>query len=369
MPRRCSASTAVRYSATLFWRLCASRSELGAEALDPEEDADAAGVPHQVEQFRVPGDVEAGLRQPPLLERDHRPQQLLDVGALRRQVVVPEPDDLALPPVREVVGLDVAHDLGDGPDAEAGVDGRDRAERATEGAAARRLDDAANDEAGREQVVARGGQAGQRLRPADIAWPQRSLLDVGQQPGPDRLGLADDDRVAAVGERLVRPEGGVRAAGDDDLAAPLELAGQPIRLGGEAAEEGEGDQVGVGGQVDRLDLLMEDADAVRRRGQGGQVEAGDRRDEVDLVAPGIAGQRDDDDVDAHGPPLVVAAPAAVAPVDVSLHRPPRESHDPNTPIAAPECLTGRVNAGRMAGGLKPRLGTHPPCVRAPRRSL
>ena len=103
---------------------------------------------------------------------------------------------------------------------------------------------------------------------------------------------------------LVGREGRVRAARDDDLAAAPELGGEAVGLGREAAEERQRDQVGVGVEIDRLDLLVDHAHAVPRRGDRRQVNAGDRRHEVHLVPPLVALDVDDDDVDLHRDPLL-----------------------------------------------------------------
>ena len=132
---------------------------LGGERLQAEEDADAAGRLHQVQQLVVFGDVEAGLREPPASQRNHPRQQLFDVGPVDGQVVVPEPDDLALPPVGKAVVGDVGQDVVDRPHAEAGVQRGHGTEGAAERAAARRLHDAGDEEARRQEVVPRRGQA------------------------------------------------------------------------------------------------------------------------------------------------------------------------------------------------------------------
>ena len=77
------------------------------EGFDAEEDPDAAGGLQEIEELLVAHDVETRLREPPAFARDHAAQEFLDVRAPRRQVVVPEPDDLALPPMRESVVVDV----------------------------------------------------------------------------------------------------------------------------------------------------------------------------------------------------------------------------------------------------------------------
>ena len=61
-------------------------------------------------------------------------------------------------------------------------------------------------------------------------------LGVVQHLGPDRLRLADDDRVD-VAEGALGVVGDVRPAGDDALSAGPEQPGQAESFGREAAEE------------------------------------------------------------------------------------------------------------------------------------
>ena len=81
------------------------------ERLHSEEDPDAAGGFHQLQQALVPGDIHAGLGQPPFLQGDHAVQQFSNVGPVGGQVVVPEPDQLSLPPVLEIVVANVGQHL------------------------------------------------------------------------------------------------------------------------------------------------------------------------------------------------------------------------------------------------------------------
>src|SRR6185436_565421 len=122
----------------------------------------------------------------------------------------------ALPPEPEVVVADVLENVLDRPRAETGIQGRDRAERAGKRTAASRLDDAGDEEALRQQVVARRGKAAHRRGLTLVTWPQRAGLGIGDEPRPGRLGFSDDDAVA-VAQHFARGERCVWSASDDDF--------------------------------------------------------------------------------------------------------------------------------------------------------
>src|SRR5581483_10723421 len=122
----------------------------------------------QVEQLAVLDDVDRSLRQPPAVEPDERAQELLRPAAVHEEVVVPEPGDALLPPVREVRPRDIAHDFLDGPHAKARVQVGDGAEATRERTTARRLEDARHEEAPLEEVVARRRQPLERARLAAV---------------------------------------------------------------------------------------------------------------------------------------------------------------------------------------------------------
>ena len=90
------------------------------------------------------------------------------------------------------------------------------------------------------------------------------------------------------------------AARDDDLSAAPEFGREAVGFGRKAAEKRQRDQVGVRVEPDRFDLLMHDPHAVPRRGDRRKVNASNRRHEVHLVAPLVALDVDDDDLNFHG---------------------------------------------------------------------
>jgi hypothetical protein len=201
----------------------------------------------------------------------------------------------------EVVVGHIAQDLVHRPHPEPWIECGHRAERTGEGAAARGLQDAGDEVAIGEQVIARRWQALHRRRRSVVAAREPPRLGIVQERRPDRFRLADDHGVAEA-KRFVGREGGVRSSCHHQLAAPLELGRQAVGLGREAAEEGEGDEVGVGVEVNRLDLLVDDSDLVLRRRDRRQMDARDRRHEIDFVAPLVPLDVDDHDVDPHAAP-------------------------------------------------------------------
>ena len=314
---------------------------------------------HQVEQLVVVDDVEAGLGQPPPLQGDHAAQQLLEVGAVGGRVVVPEPHELALPPVREVVVRDVGEHLLDRAGAEPRVDRGHRAERAGEAAAPRRLDDARHEERARQQVVARRGQArraGARL--ADVA---RAAAARRRRPSssPAHTDSASPTTTASqCSQALVGREGGVRPAHRRRSCRGRGRAS--ARRNASAAKPVKNDSATRSASVSRshlLDLLVHDAHLVLRRRQRRQVDAGDRRDEVLLVPVAVARHVHDDDVDPHAPSgWVIPMPARCRPCVVPLmERRCSKGGGSGRPAGAPEAWHTREPATRPArpGGPRP----------------
>ena len=86
---------------------------------------------------------------------------------------------------------------------------------------------------------------------------------VGEKLRPGVLGLVDEEDVDLVAQ-LLGAQRRERAAGDDELAAPAELRGEleDALLVDHVA--GEADDVGVGVEVDRLDVLVAEHDLVLR---------------------------------------------------------------------------------------------------------
>jgi hypothetical protein len=98
---------------------------------------------------------------------------------------------------------------------------------------------------------------------------------------------------------FVGVERGVWSAGDDALAPLSEFAGEAVGFGGKAGEERKSDQVGIGFEINRFDLLVDDADVMFGWRDRGEMDAGDGRDEVGFMAGTVAGLVNDNDVDLH----------------------------------------------------------------------
>src|SRR6267378_2108535 len=129
MPRRCSLAIASLYHATRFCLLLAWASDSAVNVSRPKK------MPMQPDaSIRSSSSSSLATSRLACVR-----QQLFDVRPVDGQVVVPEPDDLALPPVGKAVVSDVGQDVLDRSHAEAGVERGHGAERAAERAAARRL--------------------------------------------------------------------------------------------------------------------------------------------------------------------------------------------------------------------------------------
>ena len=94
-----------------------------------------------------------------------------------------------------------------------------------------------------------------------VAALQAPCRGIGQHSGPDCIGLPTDHGIA-MGQRLLRPEGGVRPAGHDLFPPRAKGVREAVGFSSKAAEEGECHQVGIGVQRYRLHLLVKDTHAV-----------------------------------------------------------------------------------------------------------
>jgi len=160
-----------------------------------EEYPDAAGLFHQRQQVSVPGNLHAGLSQPPFFERDHGFQQLADIRPVRGQVVVPEPDQLPLPPMFEAVVTNVRDHVFNRSHSESGVQGGDGAKGTMKWTSARGLHNPFDKKAIWQEVVPRRGDIFQFLRDTAVDWFEFPPPGIFEQLVPDRLCLADHERI------------------------------------------------------------------------------------------------------------------------------------------------------------------------------
>jgi hypothetical protein len=226
----------------------------------------------------VVGDPDAALAEPLLAQRRHAPEQLLGVAPVRREVVVHEQQVPAELP-------QLVDDLVDGPRAETLVEERrDRTEAARVRAAASRLHrvDGRVARAADQRAVG-DRQAGEGHRTRHVAALERAPTEVRDHLRHPAFGLADAVRVLL---RFIRHQAGVIAAHDDRLAARAE----PVRdlVGARRVERHERDpaEFRVGLEVDRLDFLVDDADAHVRRHRCRHVKARQHREPEELRPAG-----------------------------------------------------------------------------------
>ena len=212
-----------------FWVLCVSCEARGARRLDADEDRREVGLPHELQQLVVLGDVQRHLGHE--LERvavgrlpgGERTQELLGLLLVPDEVVVHDED------VAQAEAVDLAHlghDLRDRLRARpAAVHDDDVAELAVEGAAAGELD--------RHRAVA--------IEPQQVEARQRRVVHarllglpvlglpcagriVAQEARPGVLGLVHEEDVDLVAQ-LLRAQGGEGPSRDDELSAAPELRG------------------------------------------------------------------------------------------------------------------------------------------------
>src|SRR5581483_11655097 len=182
--------------------------------LDAERNPDAAGPLHEVQEISVISDIHARLSQTPFSEGNHGCKEFADIRTFCRQIVVPEPDHLALPPMAEPVILDVFHHLAGRAGAKARVDGGNGAERAGERASARGLDHTLDEEIAAKKVISRSRQSGERLSFADVSITEPTRRCILQELSPDRFRLAKHHAIDML-QGLIRIESDMRTACDD----------------------------------------------------------------------------------------------------------------------------------------------------------
>jgi hypothetical protein len=146
-------------------------------------------------------------------------------------------------------------------------------------------------------------------------------LPVAQEPRPGVLRLADEDRVRAVAE-VVLGDADPRPADHHEASAPLELRHQLEHAMALHAHPGDADDVGVlaAGEIDLLDVLVDQGDAMFRRGERGeqrqradrQVGALAEKPQARLQPPEgyLEARIDDDDVGHRGSNGAVTVRAA-----------------------------------------------------------
>ena len=213
--------------------------------------AEAAGPRHEVHQFRVGGHVERGLAHPVDPHPDEGVAELLQRLAVGGDVVVDEEDQ---PPA---LRLDLGERLVDPADVMLAAEVfRDRAEIADEAAAAGVLHERERQVALALVDVAPCQHAGLRqARRAGIARLQRALAGVRDHLRPNRLGVADHQRVG-VGCAFLRHEGGLEPAHHHLDAAATVLGGDLVGAARGVGLDGDADEVGGLGVGDRLAAVV-----------------------------------------------------------------------------------------------------------------
>ena len=204
-------------------------------------------------------------------------EQRRDGFLVADQVVVDDEDDLH-PPLEQLIQL--GDHLGRRLQPGAAAEGDDDvAELALKRTAPGELDAAEEILRHVEQVVPRHGHPRHvgSLR-LFVAGLDRAALPVAQETRPRLFGLADEDRRAHAVERVLG-HADPRPADHGQRVPTRQLRQDLVHPRALDAHAGEADDVGPGDvvEVDRRDVLVDDAHAVRRRGQRReQGQAGDR---------------------------------------------------------------------------------------------
>ncbi len=128
---------------------------------------------------------------------------------------------------------------------------------------------------GGRQFAAGSGSLGKvRLVGSTVEAGQPTALDVVEHPRPEPFCIADHDGVEMLGGFL-GAEGGVKAAGDHNLAAAAEFVGDFVGPRRQRRHKRDADHVARRVEIQRLDVFVADRHLVvprRQRGDGRQRE-------------------------------------------------------------------------------------------------
>ncbi len=201
----------------------------------------------------------------------------------------------------EPVVLDILDHLRNWARAETGVERWDRAERASERATPRCLDNALHKKSSGEQVITRRRNPFKRESLAHVTLLKPSISGIREELGPDGFSLANDDTIE-IFQCLIRREGRMWPASYDTLTTSFEFTRQTIGLGSKPTEEGERYQVCLSFEIDWFNLLMDDPNRILKGSNRSKVDPGDRWHEMSFVPESIALHVYDDDIDSHWKP-------------------------------------------------------------------
>lgn len=351
---------------------------LGIRALEPDDIPQAAARHEEFHELRVSDLVDARLGDPADPERDESLQERLGGLGIGDEVVVDEEE------VAPRLGPDLGHHLLHGARVDVVVEVRpDRAELAAIPAAAAELEEREGEVAFALEKVAARPAAG--LRRADRGVVPRAeppVVRVRDHLGPERLGVAREDRVGVAGD-LVGDQRRVHAPHHDRDAPGPVLRGDLVRAAGGEGLHGDRDEIGRLVVVDPVDAVVEELDVDPGRRQAGQDA------ELERLHPGLVDerravgqttQRGLDECDPHAPPPAMAGrrrgSAASTPGlprspmagrgRAGLGRAPRSRRRRSTSRSGPRRQRPPAPSGRTAAASPPSSGARPCRARTPR---
>ena len=121
-------------------------------------------------------------------------------------------------------------------------------------------------------------------RRVPIVWLERASGGVLKRGGPSPFRLTDDDRIRVV-LRFLGEKGGVGAAENDHLASTAERIGHAVNVSCVGGIAGDSYEIGRCVETDRLVILIDDRNLVRRANESRQVRHSKLREVIDLPAP------------------------------------------------------------------------------------